>query len=108
MPNDREDLPITESEYNSDLKPGFTFEEMKSELWGVIEEYHDENHGSPKLPGDIGTKEIVQIYAERGTTITMRAASNIFDSLANKPGLKKVMVWDEGLHHKIKVLRKEN
>jgi hypothetical protein len=58
MPGHREDLSVTNAEANPDLTPGFTYEEMKRDLWDDIDSCL--NLIQDRQPGDIDINQMME------------------------------------------------
>jgi len=107
MHTNRKNLPTTDADSDSDLTPGFTYQEMKDDLWSPIDDYYNKTRGNPRFSSDIDIRQIIQRYAEKGSIIGQRQALNIMDSIASKGIFEKIKVWDEISNREISVLRKK-
>lgn len=99
MPGHREDLSASDAESDPDLKPGFTYEEMKRDLWEEIEKHY------PKVEyyqeGDISMSDIKERYKCGKET-----ASKMMDELASKGLFIRLTVRRPGKTQAISVIRK--
>ena len=99
MPDRREDLPITGTETDEDLKPAFTYEELQKELWADIDAVFSV---PPRMPGDIDCRQIMEHYG-----LTETGARSRMAQLVHSGNWEYLTVQDDmSANGKRKVVRK--